>query len=236
MSFYSDFAGHYESVFPLEEDTYRFIAKRTPRVGRVLDIGCGTGDYCGLFAQNGRIAVGIDLDREMIAVADERFPEAAFRVMDMGDVGTLEGPFDSIFCIGNVLSHIPASALPGFLSYVADLLPPGGAWVFQTVNWDHILGRDSFRFPDIAVPRTDVVFEREYPQVSHDGVSFVTRLRKGPELLFEGSVELYPLRAGEYAAAHDPTLFELKGHFANFTEAEFVAGSMSSSVFHFARR
>lgn len=235
MSFYSDFAGYYEAVFPLEEDAHRFVAARVPEGSRVLDIGCGTGDHCGRFVADGHEAVGVDLDPEMIHVARERFPAARFHVMDMTDVSTLEGPFGCVFCIGNVLSHLRAEALPTFLESVAGLLAPGGVWVFQTVNWDHLLELDTFRFPDIAIPGTDVVFEREYPTVRPDSTSFVTRLRRGAELVFEGSVELFPLRASEYRATHED-LFGFGGHFASFAERPYDARSMSSSVFHFAKR
>ena len=121
MSFYSDFAGHYEAVFPLEENTHSFLAARVPAGSRVLDIGCGTGDHCGRFAADGPEAVGVDLDPAMIAVARERFPAARFHVMDMADVGSLDGPFGCVFCIGNVLSHLRAEALLGFLD------SPGGS-------------------------------------------------------------------------------------------------------------
>jgi SAM-dependent methyltransferase len=235
MSFYSDFAGYYEAVFPLEEDTHRFLAARAPAGSRVLDIGCGTGDHCGRFAALGHEAVGVDLDPAMVAVAGERFPAARFHVMNMSDVSTLEGQFGCVFCIGNVLSHLKAEELPAFLESVAGLLVPEGAWIFQTVNWDHLLELYAFRFPDIVIPGTDVVFEREYPAVRPDSTSFVTRLRRGAELVFEGSVELFPLRASEYRTTHED-LFEFRGHFASYAESPFDARSMSSSVFHFAKR
>ena len=34
--------------------------------GPVLDLGCGTGDYCAAFARDGMRAVGLDLDAAMI--------------------------------------------------------------------------------------------------------------------------------------------------------------------------
>jgi SAM-dependent methyltransferase len=51
---------------------------------RVLDVGCGTGEFCALISARGAHASGIDDAEGMIALARERAPEAELRV------GTLE--------------------------------------------------------------------------------------------------------------------------------------------------
>ncbi len=234
MSFYSDFAGHYEAVFPLDETTYSFLGSRLPPAGgRVLDVGCGTGDYCGRLASDGYDALGVDLDREMIDVAARRFPEASFRVLDMVDLASLGGRCDGIFCIGNVLAHLPGNDLGRFLRDVRDMLQPSAPWIFQTVNWDFILEQGSFRFPDIVT--SGVVFEREYPEVSPDLVRFVTRLEVDGRRVFEGEVSLHPARAEDYREAHAAAGFDLEGHYADFRGRAFDPGAHSSSVFVFRK-
>ena len=234
MSFYSDFAGHYEAVFPLDEVTYSFLGSRLPPVGgRVLDVGCGTGDYCGRLAADGYDALGIDLDREMIEVAARRFPEASFRALDMVDLASLGGGFDAIFCVGNVLAHTPRNGVVRFLMDVREMLEPSAPWIFQTVNWDFILERRSFRFPDIVT--SGVVFEREYPEVSPDLVRFVTRLEVEGRPVFDGEVALYPMRSGDYVRAHAAAGFELEAHYSDFREGAFDPGAHSSSVFVFRK-
>lgn len=234
MSFYSDFAGHYESVFPLEEEAYAFLRSRVrPGEGRVLDVGCGTGDYCGRLASDGYDALGVDLDQEMIGVAARRFPEASFRTLDMVDLASLDGGFDAIFCIGNVLAHLPRNGLVRFLRDVREMLEPSAPWIFQTVNWDFILERRSFRFPDIAT--SGAVFEREYPEVSSDAVRFVTRLTVDGRRIFEGEVPLHPERAEDYLEAHAAAGFDLEGHYADFRGRAFDPGAHSSSVFVFRK-
>ncbi|MBD3349847.1 MAG: methyltransferase domain-containing protein [Candidatus Eisenbacteria bacterium] len=235
MSFYSDFAGHYEAVFPPKEDTYIFLRERTPERSAVLDVGCGTGDYCARFADEGHKSVGIDVDPEMIAAARARYPKPAFHVLDMSDVGALEGRFGCVYCIGNVLSHLPRPGLDEFLEAVAGLVESGGSWIFQTVNWDCVLGRERFRFPDVYVPEEDLVFEREYALISREGTPFLTRLRRGNKLLFEGDVTLYPLTAPEYVAAHGRHPLEYVGHYSDWRGRDFRSDEMSSSVFHFVR-
>jgi 2-polyprenyl-3-methyl-5-hydroxy-6-metoxy-1,4-benzoquinol methylase len=230
MSFYSDFAGHYETIFPLDEAAYSFLRSRLPPAGgRVLDVGCGTGDYCGRLASDGYEALGVDLDREMIDVAARRFPDARFSVLGMADLASLGGRHDAIFCIGNVLAHLPRGDLARFLLDVRGVLEPSAPWIFQTVNWDFILERESFRFPDIAAG--GAVFRREYPKVSREHVRFVTRLEVEGSPAFEGEVVLYPMRAADYLGEHAAAGFELEAHYGDFHEGDFDPGRQSSSVF-----
>ncbi|MEO8721690.1 MAG: methyltransferase domain-containing protein, partial [Ginsengibacter sp.] len=41
----------------------------------ILDAGCGTGDLTAMIASSGAIVEGIDLSKEMIHQAKEKFPE-----------------------------------------------------------------------------------------------------------------------------------------------------------------
>ncbi len=43
---------------------------------RVLDAGCGTGEFLALAVHRGATASGVDLDADMLAVARHRAPEA----------------------------------------------------------------------------------------------------------------------------------------------------------------
>jgi len=261
VAFYSDFAEHYESVFPFEEHVYAFLESLLPAgARRVLDIGCGTGHYCGRFAADGLTAVGIDLDPEMIEVARRNYPESEFRAMDMLDVGEIPGSFDLVFCIGNVAAHVRQECLPRFLGDVGNLLASPGAWALQTVNWDYVLERETFAFPDTrVVPAVieparvepgvvrpaagesavggralpEVVFSRRYEDISERKLRFLTRLAEGGRTVFEGDVWLYPVRSDEYLRLHEDAGFSLVGRFASFERREFDPGRHSSSVFAF---
>ena len=235
MSFYSDFAGYYEAVFPFEEGVYSFLRARAPAgARRVLDVGCGTGDYCAAFARDGLDAIGVDLDPEMIEVARERHPGPSFRVMDARDVAKLDGTFGLAFSIGNVVSHLRQDAVPGFLASVRGLLAPSGVWILQVVNWDFILSRRTYRFPDIVVG--DVVFTREYPEVSRERLRFITRLSRGEATIFEGGVWLYPLTASACIDLTEAAGFDLLGHYGDFRARPFDPNIESSSVYVLGRR
>ncbi len=68
---------------------------------RVLDFGCGKGDFYGFLKEQG-IEVkytGFDINRKLIGLAKEKYPEADFRVFDI-DREALDKDFDYIFLCG----------------------------------------------------------------------------------------------------------------------------------------
>ncbi len=68
---------------------------------RILDFGCGKGDFCQFLRERG-IEVdytGLDLNERLIALAREKFPRCAFRVFDI-DGDSLAEQFDYIFLCG----------------------------------------------------------------------------------------------------------------------------------------
>lgn len=229
MSFYTQFAGLYEAVFPYRDPVRAFLAARIPprpsavapgagpepaagaggasggpARARLLDLGCGPGHYAGRLAEAGHDAIGIDLDTGMIATAARRYPAASFHLLDLRQVDRLPGPFDLAFCIGNTAAHLPPEEYSAFLARLARVLRPGARWIVQVVNWDFIVGRGDYRFPDrpvadpaaageagagtaaagpavgpaasLAAPAPRFVFRREYREVTPRSVRFLTRL------------------------------------------------------------
>lgn len=65
-----DFAAAYDDLNPSDDD-HRFYAALAgeARATRVLDLGCGTGRLTRALASDGRTAVGIDPDPDMLRVA-----------------------------------------------------------------------------------------------------------------------------------------------------------------------
>lgn len=92
--------------------TEQFLHRHGTLRGRVLDVGCGSGDVAvRMIAAGADEAVGIDINAEVVAFAKERAAAlgsaASFRLAGIGDVGSadLRG-FDVVYA-RCVLSHLP---------------------------------------------------------------------------------------------------------------------------------
>jgi len=255
MAFYTSLAAYYERIFPFREPTYAFLRRYLPDAGAVLDVGCGSGHYCGRLQADGLRGVGIDSDAEMIAAARQNYPAAVFRKLAMEEIGGLppipEGktaplaagaaeamtdgiqPLAGAYCIGNVAAHLPPAGWPRFLADLGRRLRPGAPWIVQTVNFDAILQHDSFCFPELSFDEGKVVFTREYREINAEGLRFATRLSAVGEVLSAGEVTLYPLPAARCLQYHETAGFTCRGHFADFSEKPFDPPVFSGSIFVF---
>src|SRR5262245_27910761 len=67
---------------------------------RVLDYGCGTGDFYRFLKRRGITVkyTGVDINENFIRLAKEKYPECTFRVMSADD--DLNGFYDYIFICG----------------------------------------------------------------------------------------------------------------------------------------
>jgi SAM-dependent methyltransferase len=100
-------------------------------VGRVLDVGCGTGEHALMAASLGHDAVGVDLSVRAIELArtkaterglDVRFVVAdALRLVDLGE------QFDTVLDCG--LFHVlDDDERQRYVGSLAEVIPPGGRY------------------------------------------------------------------------------------------------------------
>jgi len=68
---------------------------------KILDFGCGKGDFYGFLKEKGITAdySGIDINKNLISLAKNKFPEADFLAMDIDDAD-MDWEFDLIFICG----------------------------------------------------------------------------------------------------------------------------------------
>lgn len=107
---------------------------------RILDVGCGPGQFARLCVDAGHLYVGLDFSGEAIALARSRVPEAEFRQVDIELDRLLirEENYD-VATFVEFLEHVEDDT--GILGSV----PPGKSVIISVPNYG---GAEHFRFFD----------------------------------------------------------------------------------------
>ncbi len=101
---FDEFAEEYASRFDnvsgyLEQLTYFCNLINTDKP-RILELACGPGNVTSFLKNrfpDSRI-LAVDLAPKMIEIAQNRFPDVDFRVMDIRDISTVPEQFDAVMC------------------------------------------------------------------------------------------------------------------------------------------
>jgi SAM-dependent methyltransferase len=123
-------------------DEYRIIRPylaKLPSRGRILDGGCGLGEWTVFLAQQGFEVIGLDLIPEVVAELTDRFPTHQFVCGDIRRTGFESESFDACFSWG-AFEHFE-NGNGDCLDQARRILRPGG-WLFISVpfqNWRHLL-------------------------------------------------------------------------------------------------
>jgi SAM-dependent methyltransferase len=107
--------------------------------GRVLEIGCGTGNFTGLLAGRATSVTAVDLNSEYVEAARRRWgddPRLSFRCCD-ATTADWNSEFDTVVLL-DVLEHIENDA--GFLSALHRALRPGGALILKVPSGEWLYG------------------------------------------------------------------------------------------------
>jgi 2-polyprenyl-3-methyl-5-hydroxy-6-metoxy-1,4-benzoquinol methylase len=110
----------------------RMVVRHQP--ASVIDVGCGTGDYCQLFAPDKVRYLGVDISEKMIAECRRLFPAYDFRVTTSGLTDVAPQSFDLVLDIG-VLEYLEQPLK--HLKTLTNLLKPGGALIVAVPNGDN---------------------------------------------------------------------------------------------------
>lgn len=100
-------------------------------IGRVLDIGCGTGEHALLAASLGHEAVGVDQSAQALQLAQRKADHRALKVRfirrDAGALADLGETFDTVLDCG--LFHLfTGSARTDYIATLRALIEPGGRY------------------------------------------------------------------------------------------------------------
>ncbi len=122
---YDAIAEQYAREFTEPSDYIDEFLTYLPEYARILDAGCGAGVDAGYMAEKGYTVTGIDQSKEMVRLAQKKFPHIEFRYQDMKEIDFPPDSFDGIVAACSLI-HIPKNDVPGVIETFSRILKPGG--------------------------------------------------------------------------------------------------------------
>ena len=99
--------------------------------GRLLELGCGTGNATRPFVECGFDVVGLDSSAEMLAVARAKLPKVTFVQADFTTF-ELDTPFSLVYSVFDSLNNLlTKKAFSSMAVSVYEGLKPGGFFIFD---------------------------------------------------------------------------------------------------------
>ena len=150
-AFYLDFENEFRGERQEIKDRFAIYLPYLTPLGddagaRVVDVGCGRGEWLELLAENHIQAVGIDLNAAMILACQQRGLAAECREA----IGYLRSqPPASLAAVTgfHLIEHLPFATLLALLDAALQALRPGGIVIFETPNPENLkVGACNFYF------------------------------------------------------------------------------------------
>ena len=227
--FYSSIAKYYNQIFPLNESQINFVQSSVnPLAGKnILDVGCSTGQLAKRLAGLGAQATGVDLNSDMIELAQKENQEPGLTFMQTNmlelDAHFSEASLDAILCFGNTLVHLDSiDEVAHFLKLVGKILKPGGKFLLQILNYDYVLDQKVEELPLIDGPNVSFLRKYDLPAQENEKIIFNTELviKRSRESLFHAS-RLLPLRKNDLHSLLEHYNFGHTRYFADFDKKPF---------------
>lgn len=106
---------------------------------KILDAGCGAGEYVHLLTQKGADVTGSDGSVNMIEIAKSEYPSYKFDIVNLHDKFPYQaGEFDIVFC-NLVLMDI--DPIENAITEFHRIIKPGGKFFFSIVHPAFYLGK-----------------------------------------------------------------------------------------------
>lgn len=161
---YKQFAKYYDSIYKwkdykAESVKIRALIKqfKTSRGKEMLDVACGTGNHIQYLKKYFHIT-GVDLDKDMLAIARKKFPDIK---LIRGDMRTfkINAKFDIIICLFSAIGHLKTySNLEKTIRTFSSHLKPGGVMIVEPFVSEEqflegLLHADYVKEPDLKITR-----------------------------------------------------------------------------------
>jgi SAM-dependent methyltransferase len=138
---YSKWADYIESI----------IKRKNGKPSLILDLGCGTGNFCIEMSKRGYDMIGLDISVDMLACAKSKAENEGQNILflnqDMTDF-ELYGTVDVIVCLMDSMNYITdKSSIKRLFKLVMNYLNPEGLFVFDINSYyklEQVLGSNVF--------------------------------------------------------------------------------------------
>ncbi|GAB2806151.1 class I SAM-dependent methyltransferase [Lentzea nigeriaca] len=136
----------------------------------VLDLACGSGEFCALATEAGARATGIDASNKMIELARQAAPTAEFHVRALGPLPWHDGTFDVVTAFNSLFfapdpeaAFAEATRVSRDYVVVCDWHPEHPSDIL-TVGWA-VRGRSGRRRPEMPEPHEELTIDipQEHP-------------------------------------------------------------------------
>jgi 2-polyprenyl-3-methyl-5-hydroxy-6-metoxy-1,4-benzoquinol methylase len=118
----------------------RTIEKKVPK-GRLLDVGCGAGEFLSLAKESGWVVEGTELSPYSAALVSDRLKMQIFSG-NLMNAGLEHASFD-VITFWHVLEHVPDPVI--YLREAHRLIKPSGLLVVAVPNLDDMVMRIAYR-------------------------------------------------------------------------------------------
>ena len=228
---YESIAAYYDRIFPLNPSMVSFLARHIDRSDDVLDIGCGTATLTSAIAEHCRTITGIDPSDAMIRAARSKFPELTLMAAGVFDIPPQR--FDKIFCTGNTVSYFSPADLERLAAHVFTLLPAGGLWIYQTVNWDFLIRHEMYEFPPVRFDQG--VFLRRYDFRSATEVDFRLEIQVSGRPDLREIHRLYRLPREHHRAVHEQAGFAFSDCYGGWNGQTWMPDQPGATILLFRK-
>lgn len=130
---YARFAERFRGPEEYVTESLRFYVPYFANRRRVLDIGCGRGEFLKLMQEAGVPAKGVEASEESVAYCRSLGLDATAADLFGYLAERPEATLDGIFC-SQVVEHLPPSRLPEMVRLCASRLSTGGILAIETPN------------------------------------------------------------------------------------------------------
>lgn len=125
-SVYDKIAEPYANEFSKPSEYIDEFLTLLPKNTKILDAGCGIGVDASYMSSKGFYIIGIDLSKEMLKLAKQKFHQIDFRQQDIRELDFPPNSFDGVLA-SCLLIHIPKKNVPALLKKFHQILKKDGA-------------------------------------------------------------------------------------------------------------